>query len=388
MLKHLYQHFLKENADIQHYACHSHHYWPDVSRDAMIQYWDDSARFVDDKWDYFFQEKVPKLQQHIAQLINTGQPGQIVFAPNTHELLFRVISSFDLSQPLAIVTTDSEFHSFTRQVNRLDELNNVNVTRVPVQPFDSFETRFIEAIKQENPDLVFFSQVFFNSGLAVQNPATIVNSIDDPDTVIMLDGYHAFCAMPVDIQELRDRIFYLAGGYKYAQGGEGCCFMHVPKEVLLRPLYTGWYAEFGELQGAKSRNVDYSTSGFHYAGSTMDYAGIYRQLAVFALWQQQDISIEAIHQHVQTIQSHFLSHIESLDQTLLTKKQLIMTDPGHHGHFLSFDLKNVERTKALHEQLKLNGIHTDFRGTVLRFGFAPYHAIADINLSCLEQLDG
>ena len=387
MLKHHYQHFLNANPNLQHYACHSHHYWPDVTRDAMLAYWDDSAQYVDHKWGYFFTEKVPKLQRYIADMLGTQQPEQVVFAPNTHELLFRVMSGFDLSAPLKIVTTDSEFHSFTRQVNRLDELANVQVTRVATQPYQSFTQRFIDAVREEKPDLVFFSQVFFNSAVMVADLGAVINSIEDSDTLIMVDGYHAFAAVPVDICTFRNRIFYLAGGYKYAQGGEGCCFMHVPKGYLNRPLYTGWYAEFGELQKFKSRKVDYSKNGFHYAGSTMDYSAIYRQLAVFELWQQQGITVDAVHQHVQKLQRYFLEHVFSLRQGVLQEDMLLQDNLNHHGHFLTFAMSDNQSTQVLHDYLQEHKIMTDFRGNRLRFGFAPYHETADIDLSCLERLN-
>lgn len=388
MLKHHYTHFLNANQGVQHYACHSHHYWPDVSRQAMLDYWDDSARFVDDKWGYFFAEKVPRLQSHIAKLLNTNLPEQLVFAPNTHELLFRVISGMDLQSELTIVTTDSEFHSFTRQVNRLDEFNNIHVIKVPVQPVKSFQSRFMDAIEYNDPNLVFCSQVFFNSGLVLKDLDALVSAVKNPDTLIMIDGYHAFCALPVDIEKHRNRIFYLAGGYKYAQGGEGVCFMHVPKGYLNRPLYTGWYAEFGELQKFKSRKVDYATNGFHYAGSTMDYSGIYRQLTVFDLWQKEKVTVAAIHQHVQQLQQAFLNHVFGLKQSVLTESRLMMVNPENHGHFLTFELPDASITATLHDYLKAHKIETDYRGNRLRFGFAPYHAIADIDLSCLENYGG
>ena len=59
MYKKYYSHLLKKNSDVQHYASHSHHYWPDVTREAMLEYWDDSAALVDDKWGYIFENKVP-----------------------------------------------------------------------------------------------------------------------------------------------------------------------------------------------------------------------------------------------------------------------------------------------------------------------------------------
>ena len=70
MYQQFYQRFLQANAGKQHFACHSHHYWPDVTRDAMLEYWDDTARLVDDKWQYIFTEKVPQTQQLIADILH------------------------------------------------------------------------------------------------------------------------------------------------------------------------------------------------------------------------------------------------------------------------------------------------------------------------------
>ena len=59
MYKQWYSHFLKNHPGVQHFACHSHHYWPDVTREAHLQYWEDSAKYVDDKWGHFFSEIIP-----------------------------------------------------------------------------------------------------------------------------------------------------------------------------------------------------------------------------------------------------------------------------------------------------------------------------------------
>ncbi|HAD88575.1 MAG TPA: selenocysteine lyase, partial [Alteromonas macleodii] len=46
--QHFYTGFLNANKGKQHYACHSHYFWPDCTRDAMLNYWDDSAKYVDE----------------------------------------------------------------------------------------------------------------------------------------------------------------------------------------------------------------------------------------------------------------------------------------------------------------------------------------------------
>ena len=66
MYQHLYQHFLRARPNILHCAPHSHYYWPDVTRQAQLDYWDDSARYADEKWDFFFSEKIPEGNDRIS----------------------------------------------------------------------------------------------------------------------------------------------------------------------------------------------------------------------------------------------------------------------------------------------------------------------------------
>lgn len=383
MYQHLYSRFLTANHGKQHFACHSHHYWPDVTRDATLQYWDDSAQYVDDKWEYIFTEIQPKVQAMIANILNTGMPEQLVFAPNTHEFVMRILSCLDQRKSLKILTTDSEFHSLNRQIDRFAELPEVEIIKVPTLPFASFEERFIQSMS-EDCDLVFVSQVFFNSGLALHDLNTLVKAVPNPQTIVVIDGYHGFMALPTDLSEIADRAFYLAGSYKYAQGGEGACFAHVPSSSSHRPLYTGWFAEFGELDQAKTGQVNYSTNGLRFAGATMDYSGVYRLKSVLELLAEQQISVAQIHRYVQQLQSHFLSLIEQAKHPVLNTQTLLAEDLNHHGHFLTFELASPLEIKQLSTALREYGVYTDSRGNRLRFGFALYQNAQDFDLTCLH----
>ena len=383
--KHFYQRFLQANLGKQHFACHSHYYWPDVTRDAMLDYWDDSARYVDEKWQYFFQHKVPALQQHIARHLNTGLPEQIVFAPNTHELLYRILTCFESDKPLRILTSDSEFHSFTRQSQRLAEAGKIELTKIPTQPFADFSQRFIQAADAGNYDLVFVSQVFYNSGVVFDGVVELVSRLRETNTLIVIDGYHGFMAMPIDLSAIADRVFFLAGGYKYAQGGEGGCFAHVPTYRNWRPEFTGWYAEFGALQAARAEQVQYASNGMSLAGATMDFAPLYRMLAVMDLFQQQQLSVKQIHQHIQQLQQAFLQALAHHPHPLLNAARLLKNGDNPHGHFLTFELDSPEQTAKLAAFLREQHILTDYRGNRLRFGFALYHDPSDYDFSCLEK---
>src|SRR5690554_5851694 len=184
-----YRHFMTQHPDTLHCAPHSHHYWPDVTRAAQLRYWDDTAQGVDHKWNQIFGERIPAVQTLLAELLQHPHPEQFVFASNTHELLYRVISCFDLSQPVSILTTDSEFHSFSRQLRRLQERSNLTVTVVATEPFASFPQRWLEAVTAQAYTLIFTSQVFYNSGVVGPDLNHWVPQAD-PESTIVVDGYH------------------------------------------------------------------------------------------------------------------------------------------------------------------------------------------------------
>ncbi|WP_189404742.1 aminotransferase class V-fold PLP-dependent enzyme [Alteromonas halophila] len=388
MYQHFYSRFLAANQGKQHYACHSHYYWPDVTREAMLQYWDDSAKHVDDKWQVFFSDVVPALQASISDILGTDDPAQIVFAPNTHELVYRILSCFDFGKPLTILSTDSEFHSFHRQANRLAEHEHVTLVSTSSMPFATFTERFIQQIRDTHPDVVFFSQVFFNSGFAVEDIQTIVDAIDNPNTIIVIDGYHSFMARPIDISKMQSRVFFLAGGYKYAQAGEGVCFAHVPPGCTLRPAHTGWYAEFGALDKPRDGQVQYSQDGMRFAGATMDFSALYRLRAVFKLLEDNNITVRDIHEHVSSLQRVFLEKLDECGHPQLNRDNLLVKDTHNRGHFLTFQLPDADTTAELAAWLRKQGIFTDYRGDRIRFGLGLYHTADSIDLTCLKQHAG
>jgi len=380
-----YQLFLQANEGLQHYASHSHHYWPDVTRAAMLQYWDDSAKYTDDKWNYFFTQKIPVVQKLISENLKLSASENIVFAPNTHEFVNRILSCFSPLKKIKILTTDSEFYSFDRQINRLIQDDLVTVCKVPVEPIISFEERFIQESHKNHYDLIFLSQVFFNSGHAVQNLSEFVLQLST-DSVIVVDGYHGFMALPTDLSRIEDRIFYLTGAYKYAQGGEGCCFMTIPRDCALEPMNTGWFAGFGQLT-SQSGHVKYARDGFRFAGSTMDYSALYRLESVLMLFKNEKITVEDIHDHVRYKQDQFLKTIELLDHPELSINSIInsemKTGRSLFGHFYTFALSSTEQSEYWCNYLKQHRVLTDFRGDRLRFGFGLYQN-SEIDLSCLK----
>ncbi len=368
--------FIDTNRNILHFAAHSHHYWPDVTYNAVIQYWEDSCKYVDDKWNKVFGEMIPKAQNYISEIIGIDNPEMVSFAPNTHEFVVRLLSCLDWSKKIDILTTDSEFHSFSRQISRFEELSEVSVKRVPTEPFDSFEDRFIDEINKSDYDIIYLSHVFYNSSFKTRYFEKLVSEAND-STIFVIDGYHSFMAVPLSLKGIQNRIFFLGGGYKYAMSGEGVCFMSLPKGTSLRPISTGWFSTFGKISEKQGNKINYSDDGFRFWGSTFDPSGLYRFIAVSDWLKSISLTINDIDNHVQNLMDYFVEKLYNLDSDLLNPNNLITpTERKKRGHFLTFQIDDIE---YIYKKLREKNIITDYRGNKLRFGFGLYHDIDDID---------
>ena len=359
-----------------HAAAHSHHPWPDVTFDAQQQAWLDAARLADDKWDEVFGVVLPEAAAHITGRLGLSDPEAIAFAPSTHALVMRLLSTlpgFGVSprrqSPVRILTTDAEFHSFARQVARLEEDGLASVERVAAEPFATFPERFAAATARGGHDLVYLSQVFFSSGYVVADLGALVGAVPEPEALVVIDGYHGFMAVPTDLAAIEGRAFYVAGGYKYAMAGEGACFAHCPPGYAERPVDTGWFAGFAGLSGAATGKVAYAPGGGRLLGGTFDPTGIYRFNAVQSWLDGLGLTVADIHAHVARLQQHFLAagpHPELLPGP----------EVGERGHFLTFRIPDAAAVAAA---LHAAGVIVDHRHDRLRIGFGLYHDDADID---------
>ncbi len=358
-----------------HFAAHSHHLWPDVTFDAHMQAWLDAATLADRKWDHVFGELLPRAQAHVARLLSLPDPKTIAFAPNTHELVTRVLSALPTNTP-RILTTDGEFHSFSRQCRRLEESGEAHVTRITVEPTGTFVERFCQAARAEHYDLVFSSHVFFGSGWAVPSLEELARAVRERESFVMIDGYHGFMALPTSLASLAERIFYVSGGYKYAMSGEGACFLHAPESYGPTPRYTGWFAAFGALANASSGGVEYAPGGARFLGATFDPSGIHRFVAAMDWLEREGHTPERIHAHVLALQARFAEALDRLALPFSTRELVVPISEPSRGRFLTFETK---RARAIYERLLAGNIVTDVRGDRLRLGFGLYHDEADID---------
>jgi selenocysteine lyase/cysteine desulfurase len=383
--KKLYSRFLQGHQGKLHFAAHSHHFWPDVTREAQLAYWDDCATLSDEKWNKVFGSVIPQTQKNIAQILGLSRPEQIALAPNTHELTARLLSLFLGEPEIKILTTSSEFHSWRRQFLRLSELSQVKVEQISTESLLAKRRGFLDAFIQglkARPHIAFLSQVFFDSGLALTDAELEeLVSAADSKTLFVVDGYHGFAALPTNLGRLEDKIFYLGGGYKYAQGGEGIGFMVVPRGAW-RPAYTGWFADYAQISMPVGAQVGYAPDAMAFMGATQDPSGFYRFNATWKAFQDQTMTVSSIHTYVLELQRSFLKRLPQRFLIDWNLKPIYHPELNWHGHFLTFEAPNAEHAQKLQNALKEQEILIDRRGSRLRFGFGLYQDQTDVQELC------
>lgn len=360
-----------------HMAAHSHHLWPDASRAGQIRCWDDAAALADRKWDVVMGEIWPAAQTQVASELGTGRPDAVVFAANTHDFLLRLWAAAPrrAGGPLRILTSDGEFHSARRQFARWQEGGAIVLVTVPAEPFGDFKERFLAAASSGGYDLVLVSHVLFGSGRVTGGLESLAELARPEGPWIVVDGYHAFMALDAPLPPpLGDRLFYLAGGYKYAMSGEGLGLMHCPPGFGERPPLTGWYAEFEDLSLPPGL-VGYARDAMRFMGATFDPSALYRFLAVREALSAEGLMTAQISGLVDDLQQLLL---ERLEGTPLGNAELLNPlDGGPHARFLAFRAPDAPSwCSALAER----GIVTDVRGDVLRVGLGLYHDEQDIDV--------
>ena len=364
-----------------HFAAHSHHPWPDATRAAHERYWTDSAALADRKWERVLGEVVPEAQDHVARLLHLADARQVAFAPNTHEFVSRLYSCLEGPGPFRVLTTSHEFHSFRRQTRRLAESGRVTIEEIAAEPWQTFGERFALAAASAPWDMVWLSHVFFDSGFVVPDLAAIVDRVPR-GAITVIDGYHAFCALPVDLAAIHARVFYIGGGYKYAMSGEGACFLAVPPGCELRPVDTGWYASFATLSGPRGERVAYSGDAYRFWGATFDPSGLYRFNAAMDWLASTGTTIEAVHRHALALQKHFLDGLARLALPALTPAMLVPPVEVARGNFLTFETADAEE---IQRRITAENVVIDRRDRRLRFGFGVYQDAARVE-QLLERL--
>jgi kynureninase len=350
---------------------HSHQAWPDVGREGVLEAWDDAALAVDDKWERAFV-KAERVREGFRALL--GDPGgSIALDQNTHALVLRFLSALDLGRRPRLITTDGEFHTVRRQLARFAEAG-LDVVRVAARPADTLAERMADEIDEQTA-AVLVSCVLFEDSRIVPGLDELARACEARGVELLVDAYHALGCLPFDLPS--GATWVVGGGYKYLQLGEGNCFLRLPPHAdELRPVITGWYAEFEEMAAEKMPGaVEYPRGSARFAGSTYDPTSHYRAARVFDFWTARGLT-------PRELRKRYLEQTTKLARGLAELGLDAEQDREPYGGFVAVEIPDAE---AVSRHLAQAGVSTDSRGRHLRLGPAPYVTDAQLG-SALEHL--
>jgi len=353
---------------------HSHQAWPDRAFRGQQQAWLDAAELADEKWERAFA-RAARVRQGFSQLLDDSE-GHISLAASTHDLVVRFLSALPLGQRPRLVTTDGEFHTIRRQLDRLAE-EKVELVKVSATDADSLAER-LAAVTDDRTAAVLVSAVLFRNSRIVPGLGHLARACRRVGARMLVDVYHALNVVPFSIPgEGLDDAFVVGGGYKYCQMGEGNCFLRFPGDCGLRPVVTGWFSEFDLLAGQqKEGQVEYGAGPALFAGSTYDPTSHYRAVEVFDFFVERGLTPPFLREVSQRQIGFLARRFDEID----ADPQLISRDRNlpleKIGGFLTL---RSPKAADLCAALNTEGVLTDHRGEMLRLGPAPYLSDRQLN---------
>jgi kynureninase len=346
---------------------HSHQAWPDVAFEAQQRAWLDAAELVDGKWERA-AEQASQVREGYGRLLNDA-PENIALGQNTHELVTRWLSGLAWRERRRIVTTDGEFHAIRRQMDRLAE-EGIEIVKVPARPADDLSDRLATAVNDRTL-AVLVSSVLYQTAEIVPGLERVAAASERHGAAMLVDAYHHLNAVPFDLDAMGlSRAFVTGGGYKYCQLGEGNAFLRVPEDCVMRPVLTGWFAEFTarDRSVGGSGVVAYGRGADAFGGATYDPTSHYRAAAVFAFHNAHGLTAGRL----RSISRHQVGLLENGFRALNIDPGRAQIEPMAHGRragFLAIRMTDaVQVAHALHDRC----VFVDARGDVLRVGPAPY----------------
>jgi hypothetical protein len=350
MFRKYYSELLTSHSHTQYYGLPSSLCWPDVAKNLIFE-------------PTKFEEITISLKELIAKNLNINNKENIVFSTDLKINILKLLNVIKKNKslgPLKILTSDSENFN----LDKLGVEVEVEIEKIATHPFDDFETNLINKAKLKYYDVIFVSQVFHNSGMAIKDLRKITDSIKGTKTILVIDGSLGFMNYPTDLSNMENQCFYFAKTF----------FSQRPEDENDCAFIISSIMNFDDNDNDNDNDNELIIS----------CKPLYRLESVLKLFNKENITVDLIHSHIQNMQNNFRNHLLDIDHHYLTEKNILSVDYQHHGNFLTFAMPSSVHAKDLNEKLKKMDIVTNCNESRLEFHFGIYQKDC-INLSTLIE---
>ncbi|TVR16599.1 MAG: hypothetical protein EA391_07350 [Balneolaceae bacterium] len=346
---------------------HSHQAWPDAAFDGVQEYMDMVTEQVDKKWGPSF-EKTEIMRNYLRDFYDDPN-GKYCREQNTHVLIVSWLSALDLKNKPKIITTTGEFHSMYRQLKSLESAG-IEVVYLPHQD----DEKLLDLIKDELNDrtaAVMLSRVYFETSEINTRLPEIADATKKAGVPLMIDDYHGTNVVPISFKkEQLEHVYLLIGGYKYLQWGEANCFLRYPADCNLKPVITGWFSAFEQLDHPRTDGpVQFDDGDQKFATATYDPISQFRGAAVTQFFQKMGLTPEVLRNSYSSQLTYLRFLFDEYNFEGSQIKHANIRPVEESGGFLALRSPLARNLRAA---LLENGIFTDARDEIIRLGPAPY----------------
>lgn len=338
----------------------------DSSIAALRQYSEDWAAYGAPAWWKVWLGKLDAAKERFARLIGAA-PHEVTVSHSISSALASVGSTIDYGKRSTVICAELDFPTIAHQwLAKGRQGVQVGFARSDDRihvPFEAYQAL-------AGPDLaaVATSHVFYATG-AIQPIRRLADLAHERGARIIVDGYHAVGAIPVNVKEL-DVDFYVGGTLKWLLGGPGLTFIYVREELIseLQPTITGWFANANQF-AFDTLHLDLATSADRLELGTPSIPTAYTGVA------GMDLVIEAGPERI-------WPRLQMLTECVVDRARRSgygirsPLDPTARGGIVMLELTNPEQTV---EQLAERNFTVDYRPGLLRVSPAFFNTAEDVD---------
>lgn len=195
-----------------------------------------------DAWGPWIEQQ-NQVRAMVARLAGVARADCIIPKTSAGQGLRAALNLHD--DKIRVLSTCGEFDSIDVILRHYRERGRIDLRLIEPDARGWFQPEVILEALDRPTDLLVISQVMFMTGQLLGELPAIIARAHAQGARVLLDTYHAFGVVPVDLTALHAD-FAIGGGYKYLRGGPGSCWLYVRPDVVDAgrvPLDTGWFAK-------------------------------------------------------------------------------------------------------------------------------------------------